>query len=90
MKATRDEMYHQFFDVFVYLAPFGLLNMFWGRTDAKSFLLVYACIAAYFSRKMNRLVLLLSPGVSGLGGIAVAGIFEWSLYQVTNLHHFAL
>jgi len=39
----------------------------------------------YFSRKMNRLVLLLAPAASVLAGIAISGIFTWTLVQVWEL-----
>lgn len=35
----------------------------------------------YFSRKMNRLVLLLSPAASALAGLAFASLFDWSFAQ---------
>jgi len=43
-------------------------------------------VALYFSKKINRLVLLLVPGSSVLAGIAISGIyFTWTLVQVWEL-----
>ena len=80
-QATQDGMYFQFFHAMCYIAPLALPSFFWKRSEAKYFMLVYALVAMYFSKKMNRLVLLLAPAASVLGGIAVAGLGEWSLYQ---------
>jgi dolichyl-diphosphooligosaccharide--protein glycosyltransferase len=77
-QATRDEMYFQFFHVICYFAPLGAVSTLWNRSEAKYFVLIYSIVALYFSRKMNRLVLLLSPGASILGGVAVAGLLEWA------------
>ncbi len=73
-----------------YIAPLALPSCLWKRNEAKYFMLVYALVAMYFSRKMNRLVLLLSPAASVLGGIAIAGIVEWSLWQFWELATIAL
>jgi hypothetical protein len=54
------------------------------RSEAKYFLFVYAAMALYFSKKMNFLVLLLAPA-SVLAGIAISGIFTWTLVQVWEL-----
>lgn len=80
-QATQDGMYYQFFHSMCYIAPLALPSFLWKRSEAKFFMFVYALVAMYFSRKMNRLVLLLAPAASVLGGIAIAGIVEWSLHQ---------
>ncbi len=46
------------------------------------FVLVWSLTAMYFSKKMVRLVLLLSPAASVLGGIAVSGLFGWAVNQI--------
>jgi dolichyl-diphosphooligosaccharide--protein glycosyltransferase len=84
-QATQDGMYYQFFHSACYLAPLAVPSLLWKRSDAKHFILVYALVALYFSRKMNRLVLLLSPAASVLAGIAVAGLYEWSILQFWEL-----
>jgi dolichyl-diphosphooligosaccharide--protein glycosyltransferase len=80
-QATQDSAYVQFFSTICQLAPLGFISLFWKRSEAKFFLMLYACIALYFSRKMNRLVLLLGPAASVLGGIAIAGLSEWAFSQ---------
>jgi len=75
-------MYQMYFNAMCYLGPLALPSLvFWKRSGAKFFMLAYALIAMYFSRKMVRLVLLLSPAASVLGGITMAGIFDWALSQ---------
>ena len=46
------------------------------RTDALLFVLTYSLIAAYFSLKMIRLVLILSPGACCCGAIGLASAIE--------------
>jgi dolichyl-diphosphooligosaccharide--protein glycosyltransferase len=70
-------MYFHFFHCICYIAPFAVPSLFWKRSPAKYFTLVYGLISLYFSRKMNRLVLLLAPAAAILGGIAVAGVLDW-------------
>lgn len=73
-QATQDEAYATYFDAMCYLAPAAIPSLiFWRRSEAKYFLLSFAFIAMYFSRKMVRLILLLSPAASVLGGITIAG-----------------
>jgi asparagine N-glycosylation enzyme membrane subunit Stt3 len=56
-------------------------SLLWKRLEAKYFLLAYAAVALYFSKKMNHLVLLLAPAVV----LAISGIFTWTLVQVWEL-----
>jgi dolichyl-diphosphooligosaccharide--protein glycosyltransferase len=54
----------------------------WGeRGDAKLFLITYASIGYFFSNKMVRLVLLMGPIASALGGIALGACAEWCVWQ---------
>jgi len=54
----------------------------WGdRGDAKLFLITYATIGYFFSNKMVRLVLLMGPIASALGGIALGACAEWCVWQ---------
>ena len=71
-QATGDEMYWMYFNMLCYAAPMALPSLFWNRSPAKYFMLCFALIAMYFSKKMVRLVLLLSPAASILGGITIA------------------
>jgi len=84
-QATRDEMYFQFFHSICYLGPLGMVFCLWKRSEAKYFILVYALVAMYFSRKMNRLVLLVAPAASVLGGVAISGICGWCADQVREI-----
>lgn len=84
-QATQDGMYWQFFHSICFIAPLAVPSLFWKRSEAKYFLFVYAAVALYFSKKMNRLVLLLAPAASVLAGIAVSGIVTWSFVQVGEL-----
>mmetsp|Transcript_79005 Transcript_79005/g.115711 ORF Transcript_79005/g.115711 Transcript_79005/m.115711 type:complete len:978 (-) Transcript_79005:116-3049(-) len=51
------------------------------RGDAKMFLITYATIGYFFSNKMVRLVLLMGPIASALGGIALGAVAEWCVWQ---------
>jgi len=84
-QATHNSAYYKFFQELCFISPFGIASLLWNRNDAKYFLLVYSLTAAYFSRKMNRLMLLLSPPVSILGGLVLSGVLEWSLLQLYTL-----
>ncbi len=50
--------------------------------DSTSFLLAFGCVAYYFSSKMARLIILLGPIASALGGVAVSAIIEWAVLQL--------
>jgi len=53
------------------IAPYGFALSFLRWSDANSFIILYALIAYYFSSKMARLVILLGPVASVLGGVAL-------------------
>eukprot|EP00187_Rhodella_violacea_P001312 CAMPEP_0174892910 /NCGR_PEP_ID=MMETSP0167-20121228/7791_1 /TAXON_ID=38298 /ORGANISM="Rhodella maculata, Strain CCMP736" /LENGTH=889 /DNA_ID=CAMNT_0016131537 /DNA_START=252 /DNA_END=2921 /DNA_ORIENTATION=+ len=76
-QATSPQAYLQFLSDIYYVAPIGFVMCFFGRTDAKVFLLAYGAVAYYFSAKMSRLVILLGPIASALGGVALGGFFRW-------------
>eukprot|EP00045_Choanoeca_perplexa_P015143 m.184178 g.184178 ORF g.184178 m.184178 type:complete len:527 (+) comp16902_c0_seq1:1868-3448(+) len=77
-QATRPEMYFQYFHMTVFVGPVGLLLCFAKRTYAKVFVIMYTLTAMYFSQKMVRLVLLLSPGAAIVTGIAIGALVEWA------------
>eukprot|EP00727_Mastigamoeba_balamuthi_P000177 m51a1_g10156 putative oligosaccharyl transferase-like protein (795) ;mRNA; f:17231-19885 len=52
-----------------------------GVAVAKSFLLLYALVALYFSNRMNRLILLMGPIASALSGIVVGDLVDWVVAQ---------
>ena len=84
-QATHSSAYMKFFQDFCIISPIGVLSLLWNRNEAKYFVLLYALIAGYFSRKMNRLMLLLSPPMSILGGMVLSGFFEWAMLQLYGL-----
>lgn len=58
----------------------------WANRDkAKTFLVLYGVIAYFFSTKMVRLVLLMAPISSALGGIALGAAGEWIAIQTLAL-----
>lgn len=85
-QATSPRAYWQYLHYMCYLAPIGFGMSVTGMTDAKSFLLLYAGVTYYFSSKMNRLVLLLGPIASVLGGTAAANLLKWSVLQLYDFH----
>jgi dolichyl-diphosphooligosaccharide---protein glycosyltransferase len=77
--------YWQYLHNVCYVGPIGFIACFHKKTDAKWFLILYACVAYYFSAKMVRLVLLLGPIGSALGGVAMANGLEWMLDQLADV-----
>jgi len=60
----------------------GGAGPWWGdRGDAKLFVVVYASVGYFFANKMVRLVLLMGPIASCLGGIALGACAEWCVWQ---------
>merc|ERR1712130_590081 len=51
------------------------------RNDASWFLIFYAMVAFYFSKKMARLIILLGPIASALTGAAFGTLLDWSENQ---------
>ena len=77
--------YYQYLHSVCYIGPIGFVACLFKPTDAKWFLIMYACVAYYFSAKMVRLVLLLGPIGSALGGLALANGVEWMLDQLADV-----
>ena len=73
--------YFQYLHHICTLAPVGYILVMTNLSDASSFLVVWATAAYFLSHKMVRLILLLAPIGSILGGIGAARIFAWSLKQ---------
>ena len=63
-------------------APIGFIFTLVNFGDASSFVIVYALTAYYFSLKMVRLILLIGPVASILGGIAFGRTLTWSFLQL--------
>ena len=66
--------YYQYLHSVCYIGPIGFVACLFKPTDAKWFLIMYACVAYYFSAKMNRLVLLMGPIASALAGVALGAL----------------
>mmetsp|Transcript_24377 Transcript_24377/g.47951 ORF Transcript_24377/g.47951 Transcript_24377/m.47951 type:complete len:781 (+) Transcript_24377:52-2394(+) len=80
------QAYYQNLHVVYYLAPIGfviMLTMLKQRT-ASLFLVLYMMVAYYFSSKMARLIILLGPIASSLGGVAVEFLGSWAVNQASN------
>eukprot|EP00949_MAST-11_sp_MAST-11-sp1_P005397 g5397.t1 len=78
--ASADAYWH-YLNHMCYAAPIGWVLTMQRRTDAKTFLTLYGTVAYYFSSKMSRLIILIGPVASALGGVAVAAGVEWALAQ---------
>ncbi len=63
-------------------APIGFIFLLIHFGDGPSFVITYAITAYFFSLKMVRLILLISPVASILGGIAVGRVITWSFFQL--------
>jgi len=70
------EAYKQYLHNVYDIAPYGFALSFLRWSDANSFLILYAVIAYYFSNRMARLVILLGPVASALGGVALGWTFD--------------
>ena len=76
-QATPTVVYWQYFHLCALLGPMG-----WGlllvppRTDAAWFMIVCGGVSLYFSNKMIRLVLLLSPAAAVCAGAALGWVFD--------------
>ena len=74
--------YRQYLNAAMFLAPVGLVMMFFHRSNAGVFLILYGIVAYYFAQKMNRLIILMGPIASALTGVAVASMLEWIFVQI--------
>lgn len=78
---TQPAQFWYFFHFTGYLGIVGFVSLFFGISDVRIFAIILSIFSYYFSQKMTRLVLLLSPSAAVLSGIVVAGILEWSFRQ---------
>jgi len=74
--------YFQYLHYLLHIAPIGFLLVLFNFGDAPSFLLLYGTIAYFFSAKMVRLILLLAPIASALGGVVIGRWISWSFDQL--------
>jgi dolichyl-diphosphooligosaccharide---protein glycosyltransferase len=94
---AKPENFFQFLHYVCYIAPVGfviavysavLRPLVLGRkpketnTDPLLFLVMYACVTYFFALKMNRLMLLMAPVSSALGGIALSSFLDFFLAEV--------
>lgn len=80
--------YFQYLHILCYLYPIGLVMSFFAgprHKDSKFFIILYGIIAYYFSSKMVRLVILMGPIGSALGGIALSAAVKWAAAQIIRL-----
>jgi dolichyl-diphosphooligosaccharide--protein glycosyltransferase len=75
---ANNSAYFQYLQHLCLFGPIGFFLLFKYFGDGPSFVLVYSLTAYYFSNKMVRLILLMGPVTSILGGIAVGRIVSWS------------
>lgn len=81
-QATDDGVFFQYFHAVYFLAPVGFVMLFLKPTDAKIFGIVYTLLAYYFSKRMVRLILLLSPPASITAAIAIWWVLDFAYKQV--------
>ena len=79
-QATPPNVYWQYYHVVALIGPLGLLPLLHNQTDQKVFMVVYSCVGAYFSSKMIRLVLLLSPAACVNAGVFTSVLLEIAVY----------
>lgn len=74
------EAYRQYLNAAYDIAPYGfalmIINYIWNYNEATSFLVVYAIVAYFFSSKMSRLIILLGPVASALGGVSIGFLVD--------------
>jgi len=73
--------YSQYLKHFAKIAPVGLIMTLFKFGDSSSFAVAYGITTYFFSHKMVRLILLMAPAASILGGIALGRSCAWALDQ---------
>jgi len=73
---ASEQAYQQYLLEIYDIAPYGFALSLLRWTDSNSFLIVYATCAYYFCTKMARLIILLGPVASALGGIVIGLAFD--------------
>ena len=68
---ASERAYQTYLQQCYFLAQVGFVISFLRLTDSNTFLITYAAVAYFFSTKMSRLIILLGPVASALGGVAV-------------------
>eukprot|EP01127_Copromyxa_protea_P000109 TRINITY_DN10115_c0_g1_i1.p1 TRINITY_DN10115_c0_g1~~TRINITY_DN10115_c0_g1_i1.p1 ORF type:complete len:736 (-),score=161.56 TRINITY_DN10115_c0_g1_i1:24-2231(-) len=83
-QATSPSYYWQYFHYVYYISPFGFFLLFNKMTDVKIFGILYCLLSYYFSHKMVRLLLILSPSASVVAGMIVWYAIKWSVKQIAG------
>lgn len=78
---AKANAYIQYLQTACFVAPIGFIMGLFFFGDSPSFSLVYGLTAYFFSHKMMRLILLMAPVTSILGGIGIARLVVWSIDQ---------
>jgi dolichyl-diphosphooligosaccharide--protein glycosyltransferase len=80
--------YGHYLNIMFDIAPYGLAVSLLRLSDANFFMMAYAVIAYYFSSKMSRLIILLGPVSSALGGAAIGFVLDQCIVNpLINMVH---
>merc|ERR1711871_10235 len=79
------DAYFRFLHFICYYGPVGFVISCFKKSDSGLFLVFYGITAYYFCTKMSRLIILLGPIASALGGIAVSGMANWCIDQYSDV-----
>jgi dolichyl-diphosphooligosaccharide--protein glycosyltransferase len=79
---AKANSYFQYLQHFCTLAPLGFIMILVWFGDSPSFVAAYAMVAYFFSHKMVRLILLMAPVASILGGVALGRLSAWCVNQL--------
>lgn len=84
-RPANADTYFNYLHAMYFWYPIGLGCLCIARTDSKIFIILYGCIAYYFSSKMMRLVVLMGPITSVLAGVALCTVSKWSFSVFTTV-----
>ena len=73
---ANEQAYQHYLHHVYSVVPFGLVLSVLTQSDSNSFLVLYALVGYYFANKMARLVILLGPIASALGGVAIGTVAD--------------
>jgi len=79
---ASEQAYYTYLQNVYYLAQVGFGVSLLRLTDSNIFLITYAAVAYFFSNKMSRLIILLGPVASALGGVAVGFAIDNGLLRI--------
>lgn len=79
---TSPESFFYFLHFTYHISPLGFIMLFFNRNDSKVFMILLSLFSYYFSQKMTRLVLLLSPAASVVSAVFIWNALSWSYRQV--------